>query len=394
MGGKINYNELKLSFYDSADLVNKADWNRVTGEKNIYLTLEYLSGLENAMTGEIEFRYIVFYDKFLTPFAVAYFQLIHLAEKGLKYREIFCRIADRIKNKLIESIDVKVLLCGNIFACGENGFAFTSDIEAKEAYHLLAVNMDRIAQEKEEKRQVSFGIVKEFWPSSTEQSKILIDSSFKDFMIDVNMVLKIQPTWKNMEDYLGAMNTKFRTKANGVFKKSSALKMVNFEAKDILKHIIKIVELYQSVLANAEYKFSELSGKAFVNFKQKLNNQFIFRAYFYGEKMVGFSSAFHFGNVLDANFVGLDYGFNKDLAIYQRMLYDFVALSIELGATELRLGRTAELVKSSMGALPINMVLYAKHRNSISNKLLSPFISSISPSKFELRSPFKKTDQL
>ena len=105
--------------------------------------------------------------------------------------------------------------------------------------------------------------------------------------------------------------------------------------------------------------------------------------------MVGFSSCFHFNNVVDANYVGIDYNYNKDYAVYQRMLYDFVELSICLNANELRLGRTAELIKSSMGALPVNMKLYVKHRNSISNKLLGPFVSSINPSKFELRSPFK-----
>ena len=107
------------------------------------------------------------------------------------------------------------------------------------------------------------------------------------------------------------------------------------------------------------------------------------------QKMVGFSAVFHFNNIIDASFVGFDYGLNKEHAIYQRMLYDFVELSIILGAHELRLGRTAELIKSSVGAEPVDMKLYIKHRNSISNKLLAPFISSISPAKFELRSPFK-----
>ena len=88
--------------------------------------------------------------------------------------------------------------------------------------------------------------------------------------------------------------------------------------------------------------------------------------------------------------MGLDYDFNKEYSIYQRMLYDFVDLSIKIKAPELRLGRTAELIKSSIGAEPVDMKLYVRHINTISNKLLTTFISSISPKEFELRLPFNK----
>jgi hypothetical protein len=71
------------------------------------------------------------------------------------------------------------------------------------------------------------------------------------------------------------------------------------------------------------------------------------------------------------------------------MLYDFVELAIAKNVTELRLGRTAEEIKSCLGAQPTNMKLYIKLRNTVSNKLIKPIIESISPSEFELRKPFK-----
>jgi hypothetical protein len=76
------------------------------------------------------------------------------------------------------------------------------------------------------------------------------------------------------------------------------------------------------------------------------------------------------------------------------MLYDFVELAISKKARELRLGRTAEEIKSSIGAEPINMKLYVKHGNKISNKLLKPIIESIAPGEFELRRPFKQVQDI
>ena len=75
--------------------------------------------------------------------------------------------------------------------------------------------------------------------------------------------------------------------------------------------------------------------------------------------------------------------------MYQRILYDYVEQAIDRKAKDLQLGRTSELIKSSIGAIPMNMKLYIKHNSGVSNLLLKPIIQSISPSEFELRKPFK-----
>jgi hypothetical protein len=381
----------KLSFYDSAELVNADHWNKVIGDKSVFLSLEYLRALENALQSEMQFRYIIYYNNVFIPVAVAYIQLIHFVDIGLKYKDILCKVGDKIKNKLLQSIDVKVLLCGNVFACGETGFAYTENISPKETFLLIAGSMKRIIEDEEKNGQISFSLFKEFWPASFKESDNLKKSSYRDFMIDVNMVMQLPATWNNMDDYLAAMTTKFRTKAKGVYKKSKILTIVEFDTADIENHKNRIEELYNAVHASAEYKFGQLNGQAFINFKKNLKEKFIFKGYFLEKKLIGFSSVFHSADITDANYVGLDYDYNKEYAVYQRMLYDFVELSILLKANELRLGRTAELIKSSIGAEPVNMKLYAKHRNSISNKLLGPIISNISPGEYEIRPPFKMT---
>ena len=72
-----------------------------------------------------------------------------------------------------------------------------------------------------------------------------------------------------------------------------------------------------------------------------------------------------------------------------KLLYDYVEQAIQGRAKDLQLGRTSELIKSALGAIPTNMKLYVKHKSGVSNLLLKPIIHSISPSEFELRRPFK-----
>ncbi|NNC82047.1 MAG: GNAT family N-acetyltransferase, partial [Flavobacteriales bacterium] len=107
-------------------------------------------------------------------------------------------------------------------------------------------------------------------------------------------------------------------------------------------------------------------------------------------KLVGFLSAFDCGEELEVHYVGLDYDCNRELGLYQRMLVEFLRRAIEGGHQRINYGRTAEQAKSSLGAEPVEMRLYTKHRNMIANRLITPLMASVAPNSFELRSPFKQ----
>jgi predicted N-acyltransferase len=192
-----------------------------------------------------------------------------------------------------------------------------------------------------------------------------------------------------MDDYLGSMKTKFRTRAKRVFKQSAEITIKTLTEADILENRSRISELFGNVIKKSDFSAGRLKTDVFELFKRNLKEKFSLRAFYLDDEMVGFSTSFLNGDILEANYVGLDYKYNNEKSVYQRILYDYVEQSLKYKLKELHLGRTAELIKSSIGAIPKNMTLYAKHRNSIHNMLLKPIIESISPSEFELRKPFK-----
>ncbi|MEZ4738818.1 MAG: hypothetical protein R2818_05530 [Flavobacteriales bacterium] len=73
----------------------------------------------------------------------------------------------------------------------------------------------------------------------------------------------------------------------------------------------------------------------------------------------------------------------------QRMLVDLLEVALKKGVDKIHFGRTAEQAKSNLGAVPVEMRFYVKHRNRLANKLVGPFLRSIRPDGFEQRSPFK-----
>lgn len=384
-----NKEEFKLSYFDSVSIINADDWNSVNKNQNIYLTLEYLLAIETALKNEMKFRYILFYNHNNIPVGIAIVQLVKFIDKGSPYYAHLCKLTGQLKNKIVQSLNIKVMVCGNVFSCGENGFLFSNEIPYNLAYENLHKALQRLRKAEKTNDQTSIVLLKEFWPATFEKIDLFKEHNYRDFMIDVNMVLPIHKNWNTIDDYLSSMVAKFRTRVNSMMKKSAPLVVKNMELNDIVEHSSKIVELYTNVLNKSDIIMGSLNEQAFIQLKQHLGNQFVLNGYFLNNKLIAFSSVFWTKNILDANYVGIDYEYNIEYATYQRMLYDFVVLAINKKATEIRYGRTAEEIKSCLGAQPVNMKLFIKHKNSVSNKLLKPLIKSITPTSFEIRKPFK-----
>lgn len=381
---------LEFSVFDSWQEIDRDEWGRLNQKNNLYLSIPYLSALENSLKGKMDFKYIVFYDDEKKAVAFAYVQIIQCVNMTPKSEGFLAKIGDKIRTHILDVLDIRVMVCGNLFANGENGFAYLDTLSEEVAFENLSHALFQIRQaEQNENKQPSALILKEFWPDSFQKAAWFEEHKFREFELDVNMILPIHPEWQHLDDYLGSMVTKFRTKAKACFKKSADIIVKDLSVEEIQQHQKTIATLYANVVESADFHFGELNGDCFVAFKQNLGDQFILKGFFLGDELVGFSTAFVFDRCLEAGYIGLDYNYNYQYAVYQRLLYDYVEQAIERNCTELRLGRTAEEIKSTLGATPVNMKLYVRHRNSLSNKLIKPIVKSITPSEFELRKPFK-----
>jgi hypothetical protein len=43
-----------------------------------------------------------------------------------------------------------------------------------------------------------------------------------------------------------------------------------------------------------------------------------------------------------------------------------------------------------LGAWPVGLLFYVKHRNRVANRIIGPFLRKVKPSAFEQRWPFRK----
>ena len=375
--------------FNSIKNVDEKDWDSLNTNNNPYLTRSYLSALEQSLP-YFDFRYIIFYNEIKECVGIAYCQIIKITQREINTDALSKRLGSKLPSTIINSLDLRVLICGNAFATGENGFIFDSKISNNSSLNLLTNVKEEInLTEKKHNKKIAITLIKEFWPDHFDHTQSFKEMGCCEVNIDVNMVLKLDESWKTFDEYLGAMNSKFRTKAKQVFTKSSALTIIDFTPEIILERLDEINSLYNSLVDKASFSFGRLSATTLLYIKKELGDNFFFRGYYISNQLIGFSTATSFNAVLDGNYIGLDYEYNLDYAVYQRMLYDFVQHAFEIGAREIRIGRTAEEIKSGVGALPVEMKFYAKHRNKVTNALLRPFIQNLKPNDFKLRRPFK-----
>jgi hypothetical protein len=168
------------------------------------------------------------------------------------------------------------------------------------------------------------------------------------------------------------------------------LRVEELSAEQIEQHAQRIQELYNNVHERADFKIGHLDVAIFACMQRALADKLIFKSYFFEEKMIGFSIALDGENGLEAFLVGIDYSLNAKLALYSRMLYDYIDIGISRRKSKIIFGRTAGEIKSSVGALPVDLKCCIRHPGRLPNVFLNLIFKYVEPSPFPIRNPYKE----
>jgi hypothetical protein len=374
-----------------------ADWDLIAGD-NFFLQRKYLSVLEINRPVNMDFRYVLISESFKAV-AVAYFQIVEINGESLNTSsdkddpsDCPINVKNNLKKLLKKSADkvsFNVLICGNSFISGEHGFAF-SGIEPKDAYHQLNKIVEEINKLSKTDNKISVTLIKDFYNGGSSEN--LLKYKFHSFFVEPNMILSVNNSWENFDDYLSAMSSKYRKRAKSILKKSSRITAKKLDVRDISKYNKEIDSLYNAVHQKAKFRLASLSADYFITLKKDLSNNFTFTGYFFENKLVAFRTSFILDKYLEAHFIGLDYNLNKTHDLYQNILYDYVKEGLENRVKAIYFGRTASEIKSTVGAKGEDLVCYIKHRNSLSNSIIKPFIEFLQPSEWIPRNPFKDAE--
>jgi hypothetical protein len=378
-------NSFVTSLYPSVDLIDPVVFKELNTDKNVYFSKSFLKAFERS-NPQIEFKYITIADAEKKTIALAVVQVISLSVEGTLKNIKVASLIRKLLGLFFCNEHIKILFCGNVFLSGEHGIRCSDGVSKDEIMSQIGIALDAVAANTKPLHAI---FIKDFKEESLKNTRQFLKFGYSEINVEPNMIVQLDPKWKTFEDYKNILKSKYRVKANKADSSSSSLKSRLFTEHDFETYKEELQALYQNTIDNASFNAQVLNLNTYIHLRASFKDDFIVKAYFLEDKLVGFLTALVNKNTLDAHFIGLDYRLNKSHAIYPRILNDYVRLGIEKQVSSIDLGRTASEIKTTIGAIPLELSCYIKHKNPFLNSLIKPIFRRIKIKEFKQHSPFK-----
>jgi len=385
---------------DRVNFLNGEAWDQVAQGSSVFLRREVLRAFERTGPKNIAPRYVILYRDNV-PVAVIAAQIVTLTGKQLELDDViakraktpafFKRALSPAAKMATAKLDERLLVAGNIMSWGFHGIAFAAGKDPAQLWPGVAEALYRIRRSDRLLGQANIVMVKDI---TERQSGLeaLRRFSYRPLETEPNMVLEINPAWRNYDDYLLALDAKYRRNAKDQIKKLAAGGCVLERLADLRADAGRLHELYLNVHANAPLRWFTLPEDFLPSLAAALGDDFRCTVVRRGEEILGFVTTLRDGPTAIAYYIGFDRAAAAEgLPIYLRLLHATIGDAISWGCTRLSLGRTALEPKASMGAKPEPLSFWLRHRISSVNWMFRGLLDVVPHGEAPERNPFKTT---
>jgi predicted N-acyltransferase len=382
-----------INIYDSIADIDAFHWNKFIPQSNLLMQSDYLHMLEDVQRNNMRFKYAIVKQENISV-GVVYFQIVKFeAAQLINYfpegNSVALRAMKKVSSGILSAIDATLLVSGNTFMTGENGFYFKQEIDSVTRGKILRKTIREVCAGDS---QISAVLLSDLYMPKTDFDAGFLPQGFSEITVESDMSITLKPEWKTFNDYMQALSSKYRVRAKKVYSlcKEHQVRSVDMSLTDIEQHQERIFALYGKVMSKADFKLSGLTLDYFGKQKALMPDSYKLISYFKDDVMIGFISAFVLGKRMEVHYVGMDHDLCRPIHLYQHMMYDMIALGITAGVEKLHFGRTAPEIKSTIGAVPSPMYGYLKHLNPMINfTLVKPYTANLKPKDYTFRNPFK-----
>lgn len=363
-------------------------WDAVA-RGNIFLSRKYIAVLEHSCPKNMQCRFIgLFENNQLIGVAIAEFLDLNLLES---FGERDQCLKTTARNFVFRHFASHVLFIGNNMLTGQHAFKLASQADSKQAAKTLYLAAEALKIEFAQLgKKVHIVTYKDFDAEQIELFDSETFNGFYKFSTQPNMIFDVRENWKTEEDYVAALNKKYRDQYKRARKKQNGIEKRRMSLDEIKANETKIYELYFHVAKNAPFNTFFLAEKHFSTFKEIFGDDFLFYGYYLDEKLIGFNTMIVNGDSLDTYFLGYDDTVQREKMLYLNMLYDMIACAIHQDYREVVFSRTALEIKSSVGAVPIQTYGFIEHKNALINRFMSTLFGYLEPEvEWNPRNPFQ-----
>ncbi|MEY4489489.1 MAG: hypothetical protein RIQ79_1997, partial [Verrucomicrobiota bacterium] len=395
---------LGFAFADRIDYLDPARWDAVAATGSVFLRRERLRLIETHGPDNITPRYAMLFrgDR---PVAVLAAQIVtitghHLhrdpsthpapaTTRGARalLKRVFAPAVKTARTRLQE----RLLVAGNLLAWGNHGVAFAPGEDPAALWPGIAEALYRIRRAERLTGQTDLALVKDL-DAAQPGVETLRRYSYRPLETEPNMVLALDPAWRDYEAYLAALDAKYRRKVKDQTKKLAVAGCTVERLTDLAPHAARLHELYLAVHGNAAVRLVTLHPGYLVELARVAGDAFRCTVVRRDGQIIGFVTSLRDGGTAIGYYIGFDRAAAAEgLPIYLRLLHATIDDALAWRCARLSLGRTALEPKAGLGALPEPMTVWLRHRVPALNWILRGVLGAVPHAEAPERSPFKAT---
>ena len=185
-----------------------ATWDQVAVE-NVFLQTHYLHVLEQSAPTNMQCFYIGVYDhnQLIGVSLAQYLDLNKLESFGERDK---C-VKTAIRNFVFKNFASHVLFLGNNMITGQNGYAFSKEIDFEHISEILMQSAEEITLYFKEKNiKIHLVSFKDFYEHCSVELKKYRFAEVYEFNAQPNMIFYLDENWTNADDYVASFSKKYR----------------------------------------------------------------------------------------------------------------------------------------------------------------------------------------
>ena len=363
-------------------------WQDVTRFGPLFMGAPFLQAFEEALPDTLELRYGVLSDGDV-PVAVLVGQILTLHADRIP-SAFSAKPQPKILRSAMAKVRAQIFMWGNFMGWGYSGIAFAPGIDRAYWWPMVADAMDSAHKVDKGIGSVELQLVLDISDADTAGAGNLEQHGFRSMPAEPDMILAIDPAWKSFDDYRAALKSKYRKASIEMDKELSAANCVIGKLTDMDAYADDLIGLHLQVHEQSVNRFVTLKRDFIPALARRLGDRFICTVIRQDSRILGFVTTLIDDDTAIAYIVGHDTKANRDLPVYLRLLQTAIEDGIRHGCKRVTYGRTALEPKARLGAVPVPLTVYGRHKNPIVGPLLTPVLQQIAPkSGPPLRSPFK-----
>jgi hypothetical protein len=360
----------KYIISDSIDFIRPEEWDSIANNQSIFLSRKYLKSIEECSPENTIQKYAIAYEA-RSPIAIIVCQLAEVSGERI------IGLDNKLGSALSKQVKEKVLVCGNLVSSGLHGVAFSDNLQPEQGWKIVGEVLTKIRHNENITGKVDFSLIKDIKGGYLEQSKNVERYSYRKIQTDPDMVLELPESVKTFDDYLGLLNSKYRSKVKKVIKNVDS---AGYECKSITidSALDKTIhQLYLNVESKSKTRLATLPEGYFAKLSENLGKNFVCTAIYKDDTIVGFMSIIIDRLETMAYYVGFDYSVNEKIPVYFRLMQTVIEVAIDNNCNKISFGRSALEPKANLGAKPVETYVWARHNVSSVNFFLRKFFRNV-----------------